>query len=128
MIKVSCGIISINDRVLVVRRSSTDRVNPFFWEFPGGKVDEGENFEDACIRELKEELSLDITPTDSLQPVSNSKIIIQPFICQWDRGMIELSFEHDDYMFVNQSELNELETTDLNQTIAKQYFDLYHNI
>ena len=42
--------------------------------------------------------------------------------------MIELSFEHDDYMFVNQSELNELETTDLNQTIAKQYFDLYHNI
>ena len=47
MIKVSCGIISINDRVLVVRRSSTDRFNPFFWEFPGGKVDEGENFEDV---------------------------------------------------------------------------------
>ena len=55
MIKVSCGIISINDRVLVVRRSSTDRFNPFFWEFPGGKVDEGETTLEAAIRETQEE-------------------------------------------------------------------------
>ncbi|MFW5786379.1 MAG: (deoxy)nucleoside triphosphate pyrophosphohydrolase [bacterium] len=45
------------DRVLVVRRSVGAIAG--FWEFPGGKVDPGEEAEDALRRELAEELGVD---------------------------------------------------------------------
>ena len=47
-------------KVLISHRSEDHLVLPNFWEFPGGKIKINENPDDAVVREIKEELSLDI--------------------------------------------------------------------
>lgn len=47
------------DRCLVARRSAT-MSNPLLWEFPGGKVEAGEEPAAALVRELHEELRLEV--------------------------------------------------------------------
>ena len=58
------AVVIENEKLLLVTRKK----DPFkgFLTFPGGKVDEGEKVEDAVKRELREETSLDIEPTDIL--------------------------------------------------------------
>lgn len=45
------------DEILLIHRNSSKRIQ---WEIPGGKVEDNENAMDAAIRELKEELDVDI--------------------------------------------------------------------
>lgn len=57
------AIIIRDDRLLVFYRKRFDREEGAFLEYysiPGGGVDVGEKVEDACIRELKEEMGVDI--------------------------------------------------------------------
>ncbi|MGN0919868.1 MAG: NUDIX domain-containing protein [Alphaproteobacteria bacterium] len=56
-----CGVIIHKDRFLIVKRSENDDFLPNYWEFPGGGVETSENLEDALIRELKEEIGIDLT-------------------------------------------------------------------
>ncbi|KXZ47219.1 hypothetical protein GPECTOR_37g225 [Gonium pectorale] len=55
-------------RVLLAQRPP-GKANAGLWEFPGGKVDAGETPEAALVRELAEELSIDVEPSD-LRPLS----------------------------------------------------------
>jgi 8-oxo-dGTP diphosphatase len=55
----ACALIDIDGRVLLARRPEGKSMAGL-WEFPGGKLDEGETPEVALIRELKEELGIDV--------------------------------------------------------------------
>lgn len=59
MIKVAAGIIRRNGRILLCQRKKEGRYG-LKWEFPGGKVEAGETFEQCLQRELHEELSIEI--------------------------------------------------------------------
>jgi 8-oxo-dGTP diphosphatase len=50
-----------NGRCLLLKRSMNSKWYAGKWEFPGGKVDPGENFGDALLREVFEETGLRIT-------------------------------------------------------------------
>ena len=56
----ACALVDVDDRVLLARRPS-GKTMAGLWEFPGGKVHRGETPEAALIRELKEELAVDVT-------------------------------------------------------------------
>ena len=54
-------LINSNQQVFIAQRSASGTY-PLKWEFPGGKVEEGEEFEEALQRELYEELHYDFQP------------------------------------------------------------------
>ncbi len=55
----ACALIDPDGRVLLAQRPA-GRAMAGLWEFPGGKLEPGERPEDTVIRELKEELGIDI--------------------------------------------------------------------
>ena len=56
---VAIGLILKEDKVLIGKRTSGEFID--FWEFPGGKIEENESSCDALIREMHEELAIDVT-------------------------------------------------------------------
>ncbi|HEX3217623.1 MAG TPA: (deoxy)nucleoside triphosphate pyrophosphohydrolase, partial [Aestuariivirgaceae bacterium] len=57
---VACALVDKDGRVLISQRPE-GKAMAGLWEFPGGKVEPGERPETALIRELKEELGIDVT-------------------------------------------------------------------
>ena len=55
----ACALVDVDGRVLIAQRPEGKQLAGL-WEFPGGKVEPGEPPEDALIRELKEELDIDV--------------------------------------------------------------------
>ena len=62
--EIGVFIINNNREVLLQKRSPNKRFNPNMWGLCAGHVDSGETIEDAAIREIKEEIGLDITIND----------------------------------------------------------------
>ncbi len=60
LLVAACALIDVDNRVLLARRPEGKKMAGL-WEFPGGKLNPGETPEQALIRELKEELGIDVT-------------------------------------------------------------------
>jgi len=60
LLVVAAALIDADDRVLIAQRPKGKALADL-WEFPGGKIDAGEAPEAALIRELREELGIDVT-------------------------------------------------------------------
>jgi 8-oxo-dGTP diphosphatase len=57
MLQVVAGILRREDRILICQRTP-EQSHPLKWEFPGGKIEEGETPPQALARELEEELDI----------------------------------------------------------------------
>jgi mutator protein MutT len=55
------GILRRDDRLLMIQRSANVRV-PLAWCFPGGTIEPGESQPDALVREMREEVHLEVAP------------------------------------------------------------------
>lgn len=63
-INVSCAIIRRGEEILITERGK-DKSHPGKWEFPGGKIEPGEQAEDCLKREILEELGIEIQAEES---------------------------------------------------------------
>ncbi len=55
------GVVIFNkDKKVLIAKRNPDKPMPNKWEFPGGKLEEGETLEECGVREIKEELELDV--------------------------------------------------------------------
>lgn len=112
MIHVTCAIIEWETKVLCAQRSELMPL-PLKWEFPGGKLEAGEELEACIIREIKEELGVDIYIKDKL-PISvfdygdARQICLYPFICHIELGTIQLK-EHKQVLWLPVDELKSLD-------------------
>lgn len=59
VIKVAAGVIFDGEKVLLAKRSERQKL-PGYWEFPGGKLETGETPSAALVRELREELGVEV--------------------------------------------------------------------
>ena len=79
------------------------------WECPGGKIELGESREEALIREVKEELELDINNLEYLTTVEydypNFQLTMHCFICEICGGELVLN-AHNDAKWVSLEELS----------------------
>lgn len=57
---VVAGILINHDKSILLAQRSAEKSFPSQWEFPGGKIEEGENSESALRRELFEELNIEV--------------------------------------------------------------------
>ena len=60
MIRVTAAIIESENKILIAQRKSKDNLFGGLWEFPGGKIEDGETPEECMARELKEELEIEV--------------------------------------------------------------------
>ena len=107
LIKVSCAICIKNNAVFLAKRSKGKHLAGF-WEFPGGKVELGEDTKDALVREIKEELETDIEVLryfdTSIYNYGNKSIELISFICVIDSKSIRLN-DHDKVGWFEKTEL-----------------------
>jgi len=124
MIDVTCAIIrNEDDEVLIVQRGEkTD--HPFKWEFPGGKTNRNETHEDCIIREVSEELSIDIVICGKIDPVEydygQKQIRLIPFICDTLDDMPLLS-EHHAFKWIAADELSDVDFSEADIFVAEKY-------
>ena len=122
MIQVTCAIILKDGKILVTQRSESMKL-PLKWEFPGGKLEEGENEVDCIIREIKEELNIDIRIIKPLTPQAHDygtfKINLIPFLAEYVSGEIVLA-EHQAYKMLDQSKLKELDWAEADIEIVNE--------
>ena len=106
-IEVVAAIIKKQDKIFITRRSYGEFAD--MWEFPGGKIELGESREEALIREVKEELELDINNLEYLTTVDydypNFHLTMQCFICEICGGELVLN-AHNDAKWVSLEELS----------------------
>ncbi len=123
MINVSCAIIK-NDKgeILVTQRSASMKL-PLKWEFPGGKIEENETAEECLLREIKEELSIEIRVIKPLASVEyhyeDFSILLVPFICEIKHGDIKLT-EHANFIWLKPIELSNLDWAEADISVFKQ--------
>ena len=109
-IEVVAAIIKKEDKIFITRRASADFAD--MWEFPGGKIEKLESREEALIREIKEELELDIDVLEFLITIdydySNFHLTMHCFICEISGGKLNLN-AHNDSKWITLDELDEPE-------------------
>lgn len=108
MLEVSAAIIRKDDRVLIAQRGR-DKSLGLKWEFPGGKIESNETPEESLIREIKEELNIDIEIeeffAENIHEYQSGKIKLIAFLARWKSGDIKLA-EHEQIKWVKVDELN----------------------
>ena len=123
-IKVVCGILIWNDKVLIGKRKLTNQHQPGKWEFPGGKMEEGETIDETIIREFKEELDIDIYPFHEFRTLSEDNIEFTPMTVRLIGGKAKL-LEHEEIRFVDKSDFFKLELTPLSKKAGRILYDSY---
>jgi A/G-specific adenine glycosylase len=84
-IEVSIGVIVRDGRIFIQKRPDGGLM-PNLWEFPGGKVREGESPEAAVVREIEEELGIGVRPVEKLARLRHSytrfRVALHAYLCE----------------------------------------------
>ncbi len=123
-VEVVAAVIIHNQKILCVQRGENkyDYISKKF-EFPGGKMEEGETKKQTIIREIKEELNMDIIPGKELETVEHEypdfNLTMHSFICESLNNEVFLT-EHIDYIWLSISELVNLDWAGADIPIVQQ--------
>jgi len=128
LLVAACALIDRDGRVLMARRPQ-GKAHAGLWEFPGGKIAEGETPETALVRELKEELGID-TEASCLAPAAFASqalgefhLLMPLYVCRKWTG-IPAPFEGQELRWVRKEALTTMEMPPADIPLAAQLRDL----
>jgi A/G-specific adenine glycosylase len=106
---IAAGVVYHHDKVLITRRKP-DGLLGGLWEFPGGKVKDGESAQEACLREIREETGIEVNIESYLTRVKHAythfKIVMDVFRCSYVSGKIKLNAATD-YRWIKIEEIED---------------------
>ena len=105
---VVAAVIKKENLYLITQRNRNKHLG-WQWEFPGGKVEKNENFKEALIREIYEELNIVISVQTKISKEiyrdSKINIIIHYYLCKLIKGELKLS-EHESFVWEKKINFN----------------------
>lgn len=121
--RISAGFL-VKDRKVLIAQRGEKQEQPLKWEFPGGKLKENEQYDEALIREFKEELDLDIEVLKEIGgaevDLKNKVFIVLFFLINGDINKINLK-NHKEYKFVTLNELKSIDLSDADSSFINKY-------
>ena len=88
-IDVSAGLVFRDGKLLITRRHAEAHLGGL-WEFPGGKRESRETFEDCLTRELREELGIEVDVGEVIESLTHTypekTVHLKFFRCRWRRN------------------------------------------
>jgi 8-oxo-dGTP diphosphatase len=122
---VACAIIERDDKILIARRNAGMKLG-LKWEFPGGKLEEGESVEECIVREIKEELNLDITVLyrmkENYHSYEYAGIHLFPCVCMLMGGELQLR-DHSEVLWINAADIWSFDLAEADIPAAQAYLD-----
>ena len=110
IVKVVAAIIAQEGRIFATQRGYGEFKDG--WEFPGGKIEEGETPQQALVREIQEELDTEVEVGDLLGTVEYDyptfHLSMQCFLCRIKAGSLNLK-EHEAARWLAEDELDSVD-------------------
>ena len=130
-IAMKAVIVNKQGQVLILREAATygDGTQRGRYHMPGGRLEAGENFEDALRREVREETGLEVdidypVYVGEWRPVIRDvphQIVGTFFVCTPKSDEVVLSTEHDDYQWINPKDRQKYDLMDPEDKVIDRY-------
>lgn len=128
---VTAGVIWRGDQLLIAQRP-LDGLLGGMWEFPGGKQEPGESLEQCLVRELREELDIDVEVGQRLAVVRHAfthyRITVYAFECRYLSSGEPKATGVDDWRWVSLSDLDSYALPVVDRKIAAVVHDSWHQL
>jgi len=125
MTTVTCAIIENEGKILIARRAKDQKLAGK-WEFPGGKVEDGESPEECLKRELEEEFGIQTEVeefiTSNKHHYDHISIELMAFRIKYISGEFTL-VDHDEIQWVKPEELLDYDLAEADIPIAKKLIE-----
>ncbi len=117
---IVCAAIKNSKNQILLARRKADKKLGGFWEFPGGKLESGEDLVTALKREIHEELKLEIKNEKLLHikpfVYPHGQVLILFYVCDLESGTPQL-VDHDEIRWCNNAEMRSLELLPANEEL-----------
>ena len=122
MITVVAALIKKNNKYLIAKRKTGDESVLGRWEFPGGKVEKGEDEKHAIEREIKEEFDLKIKAkkfiTNNVYEYPSKVVDLRLYECEYISGNFRLH-DHSEYTFASKEDILKFDLCPADIQLAK---------
>src|ERR1700755_1458618 len=106
-IEVSAGLVFRDGKLLITQRHADSHLGGL-WEFPGGKREPDETFEQCLVRELREELGIEVEVGEVVETLTHSypgkTVMLKFFLCRW-KAVEPKALGVQDFQWVTAAEL-----------------------
>ncbi len=130
---VLAGVITKNDKILILQRNKNEGIYPNMWELPSGKRESLESSEDSLRREIMEETGLNIEiimpfsvfdyqikKQNEIRDSTQINFLVKPA----DGSEVKLSPEHQTFAWINKNEINKYNLTKKTKKVLEKAFEL----
>jgi 8-oxo-dGTP diphosphatase len=113
-IEVAAGLVFRSGKLLITQRPAAAHLGGL-WEFPGGKREPNETFEECLHRELKEELGIEVDVKELVETVSHDypekSVTLRFYRCAW-KANEPRAIDCPDFRWIVPDELSDYEFPD----------------